>query len=314
MKNKSIKKLQKPVFFDCNGTVDDYIALMSILTLDKYTLTGIALTPGCCDAELSVQIILKILDLFCAHQIEVVQSDIAAVNEYPASYTQSYSELLRAKELLDLKADMSKVRSIDAADFTAEKILENEEKTVVISTGSAANLAATIERYPEVSEKIEKILWVAGAFLTDGNVVAPDHDGSAEWNFFWHPQAADKLLNFNIPMVLFPLDSVTQYPVDNYLMYHLEINKEKRLSEFAHLILKPCYEQKKECYLGALMPSVYLGMPGLFQFESKAIKVELRGTSMGNIYRASLGSRVKQASCIDEELFYDCILAQFDLF
>jgi purine nucleosidase len=201
---------------------------------------------------------------------------------------------------------------MEAADFTAQTILNTEPETIIIATGPAANLVSALEKFPETAEKIERILWVAGAFLTDGDVIAPDHDGSAEWNIFLHPHSAEKLLNFEIPKIIFPLDTVTQYPSDNYLMYHLENNKDKKLSALANTLLKPCFEKQKSCYLGSVMPTVYLGMPGLFQFESKSIKVELRGTSMGNIYRTSLGSRVKQASCIDEELFYDCLLAQLD--
>jgi inosine-uridine nucleoside N-ribohydrolase len=82
MFKNEIKPYQKPIFFDCKGSLDDYIALMSILTLDKYSLTGIVITPVYCDSGKSIELILKILDLFCRHDIKIAINNIEPVNEY----------------------------------------------------------------------------------------------------------------------------------------------------------------------------------------------------------------------------------------
>ncbi len=315
MLKNEIESYQKPVFFDHKGSLDDFIALMSILTLDKYCISGITYTPGFCKNNNALETTHSILDIFCHSNLPLAVCKEPLRNEY--SYDRNIlcisPDVFNNSEI-QKPLNVPQTANEDAAGFTAEILLNTVSKTIVIATGPATNLVSTLEKYPEVADKIERILWVGGAFLCDGNVIAPDHDGSAEWNFFADPHAAEKLLSLGIPVTLFPLDTVTQYPLDNYLLYHLENNSKKRLSRIAYQLLKPAYEIHHDFCIGSVMPSVYLGMPNIFQLDSKSIKVEPRGTSMGNIYRSTMGNRIKQASCIDEEQFYDYLISCFGKF
>lgn len=310
---KPTNLIQKPVFHDHDGSVDDFVALINLLTLPQYRLTGVSITNANCYAENAVESTLRILDLFCRKDVEVAISNEEPINGFPEEWRRNKEFVNSIDSLAKSKFDSSKINSKEAADFTAEKILAEEEKTIVILTGPASNLAKTIEKYPEVISKIDKILWMAGAFLVDGNVKSPDHDGSAEWNIFWNPNAASALLNSGIPIFLFPLDTCKQLPVDNYFMFHLK-ESEKELSHLVHQLFDPLYSTHKRYYMWDVSPTVYLGQPELFQFENTAIDVELRGTSRGNIYRTSKGYKVKYSKYVNDEGFYDFLLEQFQQF
>lgn len=310
---ETAKSIQKPIFHDHDGSVDDLVALISLLSLEKYRLTGISITNGNCYIDKAVESTLKILDVFCRKDIEIACSNAEATNEFPSHWREKSSFISTLPLFEKNVANQNQLSSKSAVDFTAEKLLNEKEKTTIVLTGPATNLVNTFKKYPETKEKVDKILWMTGAFLVDGNVKAPDHDGSAEWNIFWDPESASELLKSCVPILLFPLDVCRQLPVDNYIMYHLKDNKTK-LGDIAYEFFKPIYQNHSQYYMWDVLPTVYLGKPELFGFENTAICVELRGTSRGNIYRSSLGCKVRYAKYVDDEGFYDFLIDQFKKF
>lgn len=46
------------------------------------------------------------------------------------------------------------------------------------------DLARALEIAQDIEQKIEKLIWMGGTFLENGNVEEPEHDGTAEWNAF----------------------------------------------------------------------------------------------------------------------------------
>ena len=314
MQSNLIQSFQQPLFFDHNGSIDDYIALITLLTLDRYKLTGISVCEGEGVGEASFKHTLAILDFFCRYDVEVVRGCHKSLNILLES-REHKSALLKDLDVFpQKKINDIKICDEEAADFMARKITEQDGKTIVILTCSAGNFSNMIRKYPSVLEKIDKVLWVAGAFLADGDVVAPDHDGSAEWNIFLNPQAADSLLASGVPVMLFPLDAGSLLPVDNYFMYHLGKGSRKQISSLVYKLIEPNYKLNDPVYLNSVLPAVYLGMPENFEFESKSIKIEQRGTSKGNIYKTSLGQRIKHVARVDEEGYYEFLIKQFRQF
>ena len=305
--------IQKPIFHDHDGSIDDFVALIHLLTLDNYRLTGVSVTNANCYADDAVETTLRIMDLFCRKDIEVAVSREEPINSFPEEWRKN-KEFVNSIDIISgRKINKDRINKLEASDFTASKLLNEKEKTTIVLTGPASNLAKTFEKYPEAISQVDKILWMAGAFLADGNVKAPDHDGSAEWNIFWNPNAASGLLKTGIPIFLFPLDICKQLPVDNYFMYHLNESK-KEISQLVYKMFEPLFSTHERYYMWDVVPTVYLGKPELFQFENTAIDVELRGTSRGNIYRTSKGSKIKYARSISDEDFYDFLLEQFQQF
>lgn len=305
---------QKPVFFDQDGSIDDLVSLITLLTLDEFRITGISVTEANCYGKYAVESTLRILDLFSAKNIQVSLSNAKAVNPFPTKWRERSSQINSLNALKNTKPDFSLYSEEEAADFTAKTIMNEEEKTIVIATGPATNLNNTIEKHPEILEKIEKIYWMAGAFLTDGNVIAPDHDGSAEWNIFWDPVSAQKLVASGVKIIFFPLDACYHVPVDNYLMYYLKKNSKKKLSKLAHQLFELTSNEHTRNYMWDVLPTMYLGFPDIGSLANTSVDIEIRGTSVGNIFKTSKGKPIHYANIIDEEIFYDHFIHQLTKF
>ena len=54
---------------------------------------------------------------------------------------------------------------------------------------------------------------MGGTFRTAGNVHEPEHDGTAEWNSFWDPEAVARVWKANIEIDLITLESTNQVPL-----------------------------------------------------------------------------------------------------
>lgn len=306
--------LQKPVLMDHDGSVDDFVALITLLTLSNYKLTGVTITGGNCILSSAVETTAQILSLFCRYDIEVCPSNAMPVNPFPPEWQEKNHFISRVPLLLEQKTTDVKVVDEDAVAFMARKINNESEKVTIVLTGPSSNIARLLKENPGIESKIDKVLWMGGAFLADGNVIYPDHDGSAEWNIFWDPLSALDLLKADVLKIMFPLDISYMLPVDNYLMFCIEKQKDFKLSRLVYDLFKPDFDVKPKYYMYDVLPVVYLEAPELFRLESKAISIEQRGTSKGNIFRSSQGCSVKQAKWVDEDAFYDFFIKQLTLF
>ncbi|GEA07833.1 hypothetical protein KUL42_25940 [Alteromonas sp. KUL42] len=52
-----------------------------------------------------------------------------------------------------------------------------------------------------------------GAVDVKGNVAMHDHNGTAEWNAYWHPKATHQLVHSGLDVMLVPLDATNSLPV-----------------------------------------------------------------------------------------------------
>ena len=74
-----------------------------------------------------------------------------------------------------------------------ETLLQTEGKTTLLFTGPLTDLARALYETPIIEDKIERLVWMGGTFLTAGNVHEPEHDGTSEWNSFWDPEAVARV-------------------------------------------------------------------------------------------------------------------------
>ena len=314
MENIPVNSFQHPVFMDMDGSSDDMVSLILLLTLSNYRLTGVSITNGNCYAGNAVESVLRIFGLFCRYDLELAVSNAEAVNPFPDAWRKKGQLINELNILKKIEPDFTKKSSKEASDFTAKKIKEQKEKSYIVLTGPATNLVNTIEKYPEIKDHIEKVYWMAGAFLSNGNVIAPDHDGSAEWNIFWDPASAKKLIQSGLKITFFPLDACYQVPIDNYLMYFLKKQSRFRLSKLVYNILEYSLEDHNKYYLWDVLPSLCLEFPEIAKISNTSIDIEQRGTSLGNIFKTSKGSPIHYASLIDDEKYYSTLIQKFSQF
>jgi purine nucleosidase len=300
--------LAKSVFFDHDGSIDDLAALIVLLRNKNFRINGISITDGAGDGAYTAGLTLKLINRFARYPISVAKSSVKPINPFPANW-RSYSGVMAAMPLFfDDTNEQGKESPFDGPDFLAKTLLDHPFESMVLLTGPASNLIAALEKNPGLEKKISKVIWMAGALFCDGNVVAPDHDGSAEWNIYWDPVSAQKLIKWGLNLFLVPIDICHEVPADRYFIHRLSECNHAVACQWVYQMLAPRVGQHKQLFLFDLVAAACLCKPEMAKVDQVKIDIEQRGTSAGNMYRSEQGSLINYFCSIDEEMFYNFVI------
>ncbi len=168
-----------------------------------------------------------------------------------------------------------------AAELIKTITEHSKEKIVVLATGPLTNVAQFIQIYPQLKNKVEKIVIMGGAVKVKGNIQALDVNSDntvAEWNIYADPKAADIVFQSGIPVVLVPLDATNQVPMTK-AFYDLLSQQERPDLKLIYQMLKVVVDQfgldffLKEFYLWDSLAAMIAIDPQLANVESMYITV-----------------------------------------
>ena len=87
-------------------------------------------------------------------------------------------------------------------DFIIETLRAEPSKTVTLCPlGPLTNIAKAMQQAPDITERIQEIVLMGGAYFEVGNITP-----AAEFNIFVDPEAADIVLRSGVPITMMPLD------------------------------------------------------------------------------------------------------------
>ena len=89
--------------------------------------------------------------------------------------------------------EKSTISDVEAYEDIIRVLNQSNEPVTLLFTGPLTDLAKALKIEPSIQNNIEKLVWMGGT-LEKGNVEEPEHDGTAEWNAFWDPEAVRQYL------------------------------------------------------------------------------------------------------------------------
>lgn len=101
----------------------------------------------------------------------------------------------------------------EAYEDIIQKVNASTEKVTLLFTGPLTDLAKAMCHDQSFLSNVEKLVWMGGTFLDKGNVEEPEHDGTAEWNAFWDPEAVKTVFDSNLKIDMVALESTNQVPL-----------------------------------------------------------------------------------------------------
>ena len=204
----------RPVFFDHDGGLDDFLSLLMLVSYDDIDLLGISITPADTLPEAAVPATRKILDLGGRSDVPVAAGTVEGAHPFPLAWRV---DAYKVNDLPVLNQNEGEPRApladVPGQELMARTLLAAAEPVTVLMTSPLTNLAWTLSNHPEVEERVARLVLMGGALDVEGNVQVEGHDGSAEWNIYWDPAAAKRVWDSQIPIRLFTLDATNQVPV-----------------------------------------------------------------------------------------------------
>lgn len=310
-----------PLIVDCDGDLDDMIAIMHLLEDPKIDLLAITTTSnGKTHYEFSALNILRLLTYANTACIPVGQS-----NRPPLEFSGFFPSIVRKKadEIygLDLPQPRDSVSEIDSSDLIIQKILSSPKKVSLLCSAPLTNLARAIKKEPSIKSNIDKVVVLAGALNVKGNI-EEKHQGYynrfAEYNIFLDAKAAETVFNAGLKVLLIPLDAIYELSNLNTELYrHLVKHERSLFSEF----LFNSISQLSYPYFGINKSVTFIGLLGAslisnsFLAETLPLKLKINqeyGPYFGMLTIDRHGFPADVCLKILPEVFFKYLINSFD--
>ncbi|KKK40050.1 ABC transporter substrate-binding protein [Mesobacillus campisalis] len=305
---REVKK--KKIYFNHDGGVDDLVSLFLLLRMDNVELTGVSVIPADCYLEPAMYASRKIIDRFGNGELDVAESNSRGKNPFPKDW-RMHAFYVDALPILNESGKIvTPVAKKKAHLHLIDMVRQNEEKTTLLFTGPLTDLARALDEAPEIEEKIERLVWMGGTFREAGNVHEPEHDGTAEWNVFWDPEAAARVWDSSIEIDLVALESTNQVPLT------LDV-RERWAAERKYLgvdFLGQCYAMvpplihfstNSTYYLWDVLTTAFVGNRDLVKVQTIKSIVHTDGPSQGRTVETADGRPVNVVYDVDRDAFFN---------
>jgi inosine-uridine nucleoside N-ribohydrolase len=206
------------VLFDTDSGLfgDDGAALVMLLRSPSLvTVTGVTVVPGNVWPAQGAEYMLHILDLVRRPQVPVYTGAMTPLVhtaamahesgrrwgklEFMGAFADNPAEV---KPAPGAKLNLRKPRHEGAVEFLISEIERHPGEITILAIGPMTNIALALRLRPEIETKIKRIVFMGGNVQVPGNVTA-----SAEFNFWFDPEAARIVLRSRIPQkIMFGLD------------------------------------------------------------------------------------------------------------
>ena len=284
------------IYFNHDGGVDDLISLFLLLHMDDIKLVGVSAIGADSYIEPAVSASQKIINRFSEHPIHIAASKERGKNPFPKDW-RMHAFFMDALPILNEPTNgQSNILEAEAYQDIIEKIQGSPEKVTLLFTGPLTDLAKAIAVDATIVQNIERLVWMGGTFLEKGNVEEPEHDGTAEWNAFWDPEAVKTVFDTDIIIDMVALESTNQVPMTWDVRQGWANERHYPGVDFlgvSYAAVPPLthFQTNSTYFLWDVLTTAYVGMPNLVHKHDLNVSVYTEGPSQGRTYVDDLHGR-----------------------
>lgn len=307
---------KKPIILDHDGSADDFLSLVLLLSMPNIDILGISITPADCYIENALETTLKILKKAGRTDIEIGIGNFHGVNAFPSHWRAKPKIINALPSLVGIEVDADVTQFLGSKELISQKVLSSEDPVTIMLTGPCSNLVHAIKENNSLADRIEEVIWMGGAFDVPGNVATYNQNGTAEWNVFWDPFSSKELLSFGLDIVFVPLDVTNNVPVTIEFLKNLANYPEHFWADLAGqfwattLDTIPAYEYIY--FMWDVLATSYLAIPHAFTSEYDQIDIVTNGSNAGRTYRKEASNQlVKILKAVDKDIFYNYLISSF---
>lgn len=295
-----------------DGGVDDYLSVMLLMAMEHIQVLGIVVTPADCYLQPAVSATRKILDLMGRSEVPVAASAVRGVNPFPRIFRRDAFSVDHFPILNEHPEIKTPLVPGPGQAFLARLLREAPEPVTYLETGPLTTLAAALDIDPRLERKIKEIVWMGGALNVPGNIdkiIEGGQDGSAEWNVYWDPVAANRIWGTSIPIVICPLDITNHVPITSEFVMRLARQRRYPISDLAGL----CYAlvTHQDYFAWDVLTTSYVGQPDMFQLREWETVIITEGPSQGRTQVQPGGRKIRALDTVNLDRFYAYIFKQW---
>ena len=260
-----------PIWIDTDTGVDDTVALLCALKLDKLAIRGISAVAGNVEHAKTFKNCRNVLAYAGREDIKV----------YPGAIKPMCVELDDASEVhgkdglggVVIPESPAEKETMHAWDAIYEAAKKEGGKLQIVAVGPLTNIANAIISHPDSKDMVERILIMGGAAVGGNATMA------AEFNIYADPHSAETVMQSGIPVVMFGLDVTVDAYLDAKDIQDIR-NFNTKISHFFMDVVQSYlnfyiknYKREIICIHDAC-PLIYLQYPEIFTGQKAGVYVE----------------------------------------
>ena len=259
------------VIMDCDPGIDDGIALAyAVAHQDEIELLAVTTFAGNQTIDKVTKNALELVDFYG------LKVPVARGQERPLVKEVIHAEEFHGETGLGhcvLPETGTKAASDNAVFFIREILddLPEGQQVTFIETAPMTNLALLLRVFPEVKDKIRRIVFMGGA-VKGGNVTP-----AAEFNIYADPEAAKIVFEAGIPLVMCGLDATMKCNLTrNQIMKLCQSGNPvaRACGDMAGYVLENSSKYRCVASIHDAVPFMYLLHPEFFKMEKAILDVD----------------------------------------
>lgn len=193
-------KKQK-IILDVDTGVDDAIALLYAFLCDELDIKLISVIGGNVKVNQSTLNTLYMTQNFARYPIPVVKGSSKPLKKaLPAKLgVHGKKGLGNVIEVTQTKLKPINSRGYGASEALRDAVLNNKNEVTIVCQGPSTNVALALQKYPQITPFIQKILVMGGSLDGSGSITK-----YAGFNVYCDPDACDIIVKSGIPIVFSP--------------------------------------------------------------------------------------------------------------
>jgi len=266
--------MARKVIIDCDPGIDDAVALVIALFDPRLEVVAVTTSAGTVPAEQSAQNVQSLIEKLDPPRFPRVglgtdPEDAPVLDE---------SELHGSDGLGNLGLSRIDRQHLMPSDkLIIDRIKSDPGRVTILCLGPLTGIARAMQRDPSIISQIDRIVVVGGAVPGDGDITP-----AAEFNMYFDPASANRVLRSATTKTLLPLEIVRQVRFDLDLIAQLPL-RYTRAGSLLHTMLTHMFRTYRQLRgmesisLKGVMGVSYLLEPEHFECQQHAVTVEEQG-------------------------------------
>ncbi len=289
-----------PVIVDYSPTSSDVAALLYVTQHPSADLLAVTLAgtgeSHCEQGVANTRALLASVGMADTPVACGQEHPVGPGNEWPEDWREA-ADRLDGLDLPSADATGQGVSS-DAADLLASTAREAAPVTI-IALGPLTNIAVALEGHSDLPDHVARVVTMGGAVEVEGNAT----NGTAEWNYFVDPTAADVVLRSGIPVTLLPLDATSDVPVTKAWFESIAGHRTTAAANAVHDLFAASRPFDFGLFFWDELAAAVAFDETLATFDERPIVVEVDGPEQGRTRLDEEGTPVRFAVAADGERF-----------
>ena len=278
-----------PVIIDTDCAIQDMMAILYLLNCIQVDIQAITTVGnGMSRLQYGTRNVLNLLELAGYSDIPVAygaQTSLSPAGFYPLEWRKQTDHVMGIKLPDNPKSPVL----LPSWQLMVDMIVNSRDKLSLLCLGPLTNLAIALEKAPAIKDNIKDVYIAGGAVTCPGNLVGRPQgfkNLAAEYNIFLDAQAAHRVLQSGLNVVLIPLEIARSVPVSHTFYQKIKIERHTSACNFVYEILNPFKgrEKKLETPLWSPLAAALMMHPEMGRSQKLKVNLNLKkGPEYGKI-------------------------------